>query len=139
MGTDIEAHSQTLGRARKTLQKWWGRILRARVVKDSRRTWPTESTKWGSQSSHRPKCSRVCVQGPLSTLPTCCSCLTWGFCGTPNNESEVSLTFLPIHETFFLLLGYLVQPWYWHEGICLVLLQLAMLCSISITGRPALF
>lgn len=51
-----------------------------------------ESTQWGSQSSRRPKRSRVSVQGPL---PTRCSCLARGSCGTPNSESEGVSDFFP--------------------------------------------
>lgn len=44
---------------------------------------------------------------------------------------------LPDHETPFLLLGCLVQPWC--KGLSLVLLHLGMSCVVDITGRTALF
>lgn len=48
-------------------------------------------------------------------------------------EVRVSLTLLLVLGTLFLLLCYLVQPWY--EYLCLVFLYLVMLCSVGIPGR----
>lgn len=45
------------------------------------------------------------------------------------------LTLLPDNGTPCLLLGCLIQLCY--DGLSLVLLQLVLLCSIDITGRPA--
>lgn len=49
----------------------------------------------------------------------------------------VSLTLLPDYGTFFLLLGFLIQPLY--EVLFLVLLHLVMLCLFNIPGSPAFF
>jgi hypothetical protein len=60
------------------------RIVRARGVKDTRRTQLTgfivasQRLKWQSWSLHRS------VLGPLHVH---CSCIVWHFCGTPNSGS----------------------------------------------------
>lgn len=52
---------------------------------------------------------------------------------TPNSRGGDYVSF----ACFFLRLGYFFRPWY--EGLCIVLLQLVMLCSVDISGRPAIF
>jgi hypothetical protein len=48
MGTDAETHSQILSKAWGALQRRGGKIGRARRIKDSSRTGPTESVDWDS-------------------------------------------------------------------------------------------
>jgi hypothetical protein len=48
MGTDEKSHSQTLRRAQGVLQRKGGRPGGIRGIKDTTRTWPTESTDWDS-------------------------------------------------------------------------------------------
>jgi hypothetical protein len=48
MGTDAETHSQTLGRAQGIFWKGARKIVEARRVKDTIRTWTTDSTKQSS-------------------------------------------------------------------------------------------
>ena len=52
--------------------------------------------------------------------------------GLPTVGVEESLTLSHALGTLFLLLGYLVQPWY--EGLCLVLLYLVTPCSLIFLG-----
>lgn len=60
-----------------------------------------------------------------------------GFVGVLTAGMGVSLTLLLVHETLFLLLGYLVQPRY--EGFLLVLLHLVLSLLTDISWRPAPF
>lgn len=59
------------------------------------------------------------------------------FAGLPTVEADVSLTFSPVLETLFLLLGYLVQPQ--REGFSLVLLYLVLSSSVVVFWRSTLF
>jgi hypothetical protein len=59
------------------------------------------------------------------------------FVGLLTVEVDVSFTHWPALGTLFLLLGYLVQPWY--EGFCLILLYFVLPHLLVVSWRPALF
>jgi len=67
MEADAKTPSQTLGRDQGILQKRErGRMVGTRGAKDTRRTWPTESTYQGVTGAHRDRTNN---QGACKELP----------------------------------------------------------------------
>lgn len=82
-------------------------------MEDTRRIWPTESIKQGSQTEAASQGLQWSVPGPLRI---CSDCQSGVFVGLLT-VGAVCLTLLSVLGTFFLQLGGLVQCPY--EGFCL--------------------
>lgn len=81
-----------------------------------RRAWPTEATK---QGSWRFTDTEAANTGPVLVWARSCACMLWllVWCFVGREELltlglGMSLTLLPAFGTLFLLLGYLMQPWW---------------------------
>lgn len=80
-------------------------------MEDTRRPWPSETTKQGSHGLMETEEASVGLQGLYQVLGIYAMAVSVAFCHVfLTVGGSISLILLPVHRTLFFLLGCLIQP-----------------------------